>query len=69
MVMRFLLSVLALLVGGLSMGALRAQDEPIDLVSIEKRVMALSKAVERFDRDAARFLEKELLQKVIFMRR
>ena len=61
MVMRFLLSVLVLLAGGVSMDTLRAQDEPIDLVSIEKRVMALSKAVERFDRDAARFLEKELL--------
>ena len=61
MVMRFLLSVLVLLACGVSMDTLRAQDEPIDLVSIEKRVMALSKAVERFDRDAARFLEKELL--------
>ena len=61
MVVRFLLSVLVLLAGGVSVGTLRAQDEPIDLVSIEKRVMTLSKAVERFDRDASRFLEKELL--------
>ncbi len=61
MVVRFLLSVLVLLAGGVSVGTLRAQDEPIDLVSIEKRVMALSKTVERFDRDASRFLEKELL--------
>ena len=42
MVVRFLLSVLVLLAGGVSVGTLRAQDEPIDLVSIEKRVMALS---------------------------
>jgi hypothetical protein len=61
MVVRFLLSVLVLLAGGVSVGTLRAQDEPIDLVSIEKRVMVLSKTVERFDRDASRFLEKELL--------
>lgn len=59
MVLRFTLPLLFLMVLCVSS---RAQDDTgVDLVSIEKRVMSLSKAVERFDRDASRFLEKELL--------
>ena len=61
MALRFRLLLLMLFLGGLFGGTNRAQDDPIDLVSIEKRVLALSKTVERFDRDASRFLEKDLL--------
>ena len=62
MVLRFALPLLLLMILGLPCVPVLAQDDAeVDLVSIEKKVMALSKAVERFDRDASRFLEKELL--------
>ena len=62
MVLRITLPLLLLIILGMPCLPVLAQDESgVDLVSIEKKVMALSKAVERFDRDASRFLEKELL--------
>ena len=62
MVLRFTLPLLFLIILAMPCRPLLAQDDSgVDLVSIEKKVTALSKAVERFDRDASRFLEKELL--------
>ena len=61
MALRFTVPLLGLLFLLLPCGVASAQGGKVDLVSIEKRVMALSKSVERFDRDAARFLEKDLL--------
>jgi len=62
MVLRFTLPLLFLIILCVWCVPTFAQDDTgVDLVSIEKRVMTLSKAVERFDRDASRFLEKELL--------
>ena len=59
MVLRFTLPLLFLII--LCIPTLAQDEKGVDLVSIEKRVMSLSKAVERFDRDASRFLEKDLL--------
>ena len=62
MVLRFTLPLLFLIILAMPCRPVQAQEEPgVDLVSIEKKVTALSKAVERYDRDASRFLEKELL--------